>query len=94
LIRAAGPGLKPFNVASTLGDPVLEIWRSQETRTNQDNWVPALSAVFAQVGAFQWSAGGRDAALELTLPAGSYTTLARGRYETADIGLVEIYDAD
>ena len=51
----------------------------------------ALTAAFAQVGAFALPANSADAAMIATLPAGSYTLQLSGVNATTGVGLVEVY---
>lgn len=97
LVRAIGPGLKPFGVGGVLGDPQLEIYRGSERIAVNDNWSadPAGAAsvldATASVGAFALPAGSADSALVLSLPAGAYTAQVRGRDGTTGVALVEVY---
>src|SRR5262249_44299026 len=63
-----------------------------------DNWDSTggaqLSSTFSRVGAFQFKAGSRDAALLVTLPPGNYTAHVSGVGGTTGVALVEAYDAD
>ncbi|PTY05791.1 hypothetical protein DB347_15665 [Opitutaceae bacterium EW11] len=97
LVRAIGPGLKPFGVGGVLDDPQLEIYRGSERIAVNDNWSsdPAGAAsvldATASVGAFALPAGSADSALVLSLPAGAYTAQVRGRDGTTGVALVEVY---
>ena len=54
---------------------------------------PALTAAFARVGAFPLAdPTSRDAALLVTLPAGTYTAQVRGVAGATGTALVEIYE--
>lgn len=99
-IRAAGPALADFGVGGALADPVLTInnGTGQPMATN-DNWetggnAAAISATATRLGAFQFKAGSRDAAIVTTLPPGNYTAVVSGANNTTGIALVEVYDAD
>lgn len=96
LIRAVGPSLAVFGVAGTLADPVLELYDGKGVLVQQnDNWSgSALSNAFASVGAFSLVNGSRDAALLVSLPAGTYTARVTGAGNTSGIALMEIYEAD
>ncbi|MCX6951226.1 MAG: hypothetical protein NTV51_03440 [Verrucomicrobia bacterium] len=97
LVRAAGPALKTlFGLGGALDDPAIEV---RDARTGalvagNDNWDAGLAPAFAAVGAFAWPAGGRDAAVLVSLPPGAYTAIVRGSGTTTGVALVEVYDAD
>ena len=99
LVRVVGPTLAgaPFNVPGTMADPRLIVFSGQTPIAANDNWgagpdAANTAAVAQQVGAFPLAAGGRDAALVVTLAPGNYTVV--GSSATAGgsgIVLVEVY---
>jgi hypothetical protein len=97
LFRAIGPALTGFGVAGVLADPFLSVFRDSTLVGSNDNWGggAALSATFAQVGAFALAPPtGRDAALfEPALPSGPYSVQVNGVGGASGIVLAEIYDA-
>ena len=100
LIRAAGPALGALGVSGTLSDPSLAILDSaarQIANGANDNWDavgagPALTAAFAQSGAFPFATGSRDAALLIDLMPGNYTIQVNGVAGATGTALVEVYD--
>jgi len=94
LIRGVGPALSAFGVSGALLDPVLTVISSSGAIVGQnDDWAPAqIGTAFPQVGAFLFTAGSRDAAIILTLPAGSYTAQVSGKNSTTGVALIEIYE--
>lgn len=99
LIRGIGPKLATYGVAGALADPVLVVESADGSLSHtNDNWesgsssVSALNAAFASVGAFALDNGSKDAALLLTLPAGSYTAKVTGQNGGSGVGLVEVYE--
>ncbi len=98
LVRAAGPVLRDdFGLTAALAEPRLVV-HNQQTReiiATGTGWDAALADTFAELGAFAWPAGSRDAALQLTLAPGVYTAqIASATSGDADgIALLEIYDA-
>lgn len=95
LVRAVGPGLAGFGVASPVVDPQIELFDATARRIGgNDNWsdTPALSVVFAAVGAFALDRGAKDAALVATLPPGNYSVQVRGAGDTGGQILVEVYE--
>jgi uncharacterized protein (DUF1800 family) len=99
LIRGAGPTLNQLpGVTGALADPALTVFdvAAVPIATN-DNWESAgnravLTAAFAQVGAFPFPAGSKDAALLLDLAPGNYTVHVSGVGNTTGLALVEAYD--
>lgn len=94
LIRAVGPTLAAFGVTGTLADPILHVRSGAELLSENDNWgnATAVSTAAAAVGAFSLATSSKDAALLVTLPAGSYTAQVSGVGETTGVALVEIYE--
>lgn len=105
LIRAAGPALRLFGVNDTLADPVLHVFANGAVAAENDNWAqpvgaggPALAAEIAtasaRASAFAFPEGSADAAVLMTLPAGSYTAVVEGAGGTTGQGLVEAYEIE
>ena len=100
LVRAVGPtlGRAPFNVAGTLADPQLRLVRGADAVVREnDNWESGNDAALvaeaaSRVGAFPLAAGGRDAALLLSLPPGTYSAQVTGTGTSTGIALVEVYE--
>jgi hypothetical protein len=94
LVRAVGPTLVTFGVTGTLADPTLKVIDSRAvTIASNDNWDVALSATFTQVGAFPLAVSSKDAALLVTLPAGSsYTVQVSGVNNSTGEALIEVYE--
>lgn len=101
LVRAIGPALAPFGLTGLLADPVVTLYRqgSATPVAQNDNWSSASNAadvatVSSSVGAFSLTAGSKDAALLIELPAGAYTAQVTGVGGGTGLALVEVYDAD
>jgi hypothetical protein len=92
LIRAVGPTLGVFGVPSVLSDPKLEIYQGSTKIGENDNWASTLSTTFSSVGAFGLTAGSKDAAITVALPAGGYTVQVSGADGGVGEALVEIYE--
>jgi hypothetical protein len=102
LLRAIGPRLAAFGVPGVLADPKLELYHAgpgggSVLFASNDNWgsdaEAGLRAAFAATGAFDLpDAASKDAALLLTLPAGSYTAQVSGVAATTGEALVEVYE--
>jgi hypothetical protein len=97
LVRAVGPTLANFGVTGLLADPQLTIFdSSQEVLAFNDNWggTAALSAAFAQTGAFALPPASLDAAILTSLQPGSYTAQVTAANGATGVVLLEAYDAD
>ena len=95
LIRVVGPALVPFGVSGAVSDPQLTLFRGDTRIAGNDDWSRdsgANPAAFAQLGAFAFAHGSKDAALLVNLVAGSYTLHATSAGNTPGIALVELYD--
>ena len=98
LIRGVGPGLNQFGLTGTLANPRLELHTTVNgtdvTVATNTGWggTPALTAAFAQVGAFNLPATSADAVLMVSLEPGSYTAQVSGVGGTTGIALVEVYE--
>lgn len=95
LIRAVGPRMAElWGVSDVLPDPKLEIFTSPGgvKVAENDNWNAMLQPVARSVGAFDFSPGGRDAALVITLPPGNYTAQISGVGGTTGDAIVEVYE--
>ncbi|MEY4939634.1 MAG: hypothetical protein RIQ93_1369, partial [Verrucomicrobiota bacterium] len=77
IVRAVGPALADYGVAGYLADPALAILDGEGRIVAENNdWSgdgAQLSLSFARLGAFQFPAGSRDAAVMATLAPGTYT---------------------
>ncbi len=92
LVRAVGPTLGVFGVSGVLADPRLSVISEGRIVAENDNWLAADAATFPTVGAFNLTAGSRDAALVVTLQPGSYTAQVSGVNSTTGVALVEVYE--
>lgn len=95
LIRAIGPGLAPFGLTTTLGNPTVTVMnKGGVVLATNSGWgsAAALQTAFTQAGAFNLPANSKDAAVVLTLSPGAYTLSVKG-LATTDSGqvLVEVY---
>ncbi|GAB5560253.1 MAG: hypothetical protein SynsKO_19000 [Synoicihabitans sp.] len=97
LIRGVGPELSNYNVPGVLPDPTLEVFDANGmVIAENDDWATADAAVVAvgsAAGAFPLTAGSKDAALLLELPAGVYTVQLKGKDGATGQGLIELYEA-
>ncbi len=91
LIRGLGPSLGSAGVANPLADPVLQLHDSAGAilQTN-DNWRTTQESEIAATGIPP--SNDAEAAMIVTLAAGSYTVVESGQNSTTGVGLMEIYD--
>lgn len=95
LIRAVGPGLAAFGVASPLAQPTLRL-RDAAGRllASEAGWTggarSALADAAAAVGAFPLAAA--DVAMLLTLPPGAFTVEVAAVGTARGEALLEVYD--
>ena len=96
LIRAVGPALAaaPFNLAGTMADPKVDLFRGSTVMAANDNWGGAadLAGAFTRAGAFALPASGKDAALLVTLPPGAYTAQVAAVGGAGGVVIVEVYE--
>lgn len=106
LVRGIGPGLTRYNVSGVLSDPTITVYDAAgAVVATNDNWsvsstvaIPqadyaaAVSSAAARVGAFALDANSADAALVITLPAGSYTVQIGSAHGTSGAGMIEVYE--
>ena len=95
IVRGLGPSLNVNGspVSGRLGDPMLELHDgSGATIVTNDNWRSSQEQEIKDSGLAPND--DREAAILLTLPAGSYTAIIKGVDDTSGVGLVEIYDLE
>jgi hypothetical protein len=97
LVRAVGPGLNAFGVAGAMSDPKLTLYNgggavvgANNDWENADNASDAAAAA-KSVGAFALTTRSNDAALLVTLKAGSYTANVAPVGAGIGIVLMEVY---
>jgi hypothetical protein len=94
LIRAGGPALAAFGLASTLPNPTIKIYRGSTLIAQNDDWNPADAAEMSRLGLFAFPNGSKDAAILTTLAPGGYTAHISDLSGTGTgVALAEIYDA-
>jgi serpin B len=98
LLRGVGPSLTQFNVPGVLADPSIELFAGNTLIAANDNWRsdgPAAASTLQDagraLGAFDL-ASANDAALLVTLRAGSYSLHVRGASGQTGVALAEIYE--
>jgi hypothetical protein len=97
LIRAVGPTLRRFGVATALPETKLEVYPPGSASPLAREAYPARSDidVAISVGAFPLDAEGQDATVQATLAPQAYTVrITGGDAGMMGVTLAEIYDAD
>lgn len=92
IVRAVGPTLSNFGVSGVLADPRLSIVSGNATIATNDNWLVGDGAAMTAAGAFNLTAGSKDAAAVAALGAGSYSAPIVAADSGSGVALVEIYD--
>jgi hypothetical protein len=100
LIRGVGPTLAaaPFNVGGVLTDPVLRLVRADGLVIREnDNWemgndAGLINDAAVRVGAFPLASGGKDSAMLINLPPGTYNAQVAGSGSTTGVALIEVYE--
>ncbi|MBL9206452.1 MAG: N-acetylmuramoyl-L-alanine amidase [Opitutaceae bacterium] len=90
LVRAAGPSLAGFGLATAMPDPRLVLYRDTTRVAGNNDWASALTSTMTAVGAFPFPSASRDSALLQTL-SGAHTVHATGT--SPGVVLIEGYDA-
>ena len=90
VVRAIGPTLSGFGITQPLQDPTLEVRDGNGALIAfendwQDNTPTAVKAALLQPH------DSRESAVVLSLPAGNYTAIVRGKNGTTGVALVEAY---
>jgi sugar lactone lactonase YvrE len=92
LVRAIGPSLQSFGLPGFLADTTLELYDSNGAFiVGNDNWRDAFNAGDIQATGLPPS-NDLESAILVTLNAGDYTAVVRGKNNTSGGGLVEVYD--
>ncbi len=93
LLRALGPSLAEAGVAGAMSDPVLDIRNAAGALlATNDGWNKADAQALIALGLAP--PDNREAALVLTLPAGAYSAIVRGKGSSSGVALFELYNLD
>lgn len=92
VIRASGPALVKYQVPGVLADPTVEIHQNgkSEVIASNDDWDILIRPDFVATGSDNWAINSKDAAVVLTLPAGGYTAIVRGKNDGTGVALIEV----
>jgi hypothetical protein len=99
LVRAVGPTLASFGVASPLPDPRLELRDAVGVVAANDDWESQSNAVDIRaaanrVGAFALGSGTKDAVILATLPPGNYTAVIESVQGGSGVALLELFEVE
>jgi hypothetical protein len=90
VIRAIGPSLTAFGIASALPDTTLQLKdQNGATVLENDNWQSHQKQELENTGL--QPSHDLEAALVVTLPPGQYTAQLRGKDDSSGIGVVQVY---
>jgi outer membrane protein assembly factor BamB len=93
LLRVIGPSLTQLGVPNALADPVLELHGPAPFATvTNDNWRDDPIQQSAILATGLAPANNLESANDATLNPGAYTAVARGKNNSAGVGLIEVYD--
>lgn len=91
VVRAIGPSLINFGVSGVLQDPTMELHDSNGALiASNDNWRDTQEAAIQASGLAPTD--DRESAILVSLAAGDYTAIVRGKDGTTGVALVETYD--
>jgi glucose/arabinose dehydrogenase len=92
-VRALGPSLANFGVASPLADPIIRLNRGDGSLVMvNDNWKNTQQTEITAAGLAP--PDDKESALIATLPAGNYTAVVSGKNGGTGVALAEVYDLD
>ena len=96
LVRAVGPGLKPFGLTGLLATPRLRMTRDSSTEATNEDWrtdsADAIRNTCAVVGAFPLSSSSADSAAILSVGPGSYIAeVSSANPDDSGQVLIEVY---
>jgi len=92
LIRAQGPSLSLFGLASPVSDTTLELFQGQNSIVLNDDWKATQQAAIQATGLAPLN--DRESAMVVTLNPGVYTTIVRGKGGVTGVGIVEAFLLD
>ena len=91
VVRGIGPSLAARGITGALQDPELHLFNSNgDIIASNDNWRETQAAPI-QTASFALE-DDREAAILISLPAGAYTALVRGKNRTTGVALVESFN--
>ncbi|HTZ21940.1 MAG TPA: glycoside hydrolase family 30 beta sandwich domain-containing protein [Opitutaceae bacterium] len=95
VLRGVGPGLAQYSVTGFLADPVISIYSGANVIGQNDDWdAVALRPTFVRLGLDNLTPGSRDAAAQVSFPAGGYTVVVGGKNQATGVVLAEVYESD
>jgi hypothetical protein len=99
LVRAIGPSLADFGVASPLADPMVQLFSGQTAIAENNDWQtplrlcgPACGTPADITATGLAPSASLEAAILITLPPGPYTAIVSGFGGATGVGLVEVFE--
>jgi hypothetical protein len=93
IIRALGPSLSRFGIANPLADPTLELRDGNGMLIAfDDNWKDNSTQAAQITAAGLQPPNDLEAAIAMTLPPGTYTSIVAGKNGGIGVGIVEVYN--
>ncbi len=95
LLRGAGPALAGFGLSGAITDPQIKLFKGNTQVASNDNWgtnAAEVTAASTATGAFQFTAGSKDAGMVINLEPGAYTLQLSGVGGASGVGLIEVYE--
>ncbi|HEY2103350.1 MAG TPA: CSLREA domain-containing protein [Chthoniobacterales bacterium] len=91
VVRAIGASLLQFGIQNALADPTLTLFDGNGTQIGfNDNWKDTQQADIQATG--HAPTNDFESAIFMTLSAGNYTAIVRGKNSSTGVGLVEVFD--
>jgi hypothetical protein len=92
LIRAIGPSLAAAGIATSLGDPVLELHLADGSIITNDDWKTSQQAEIEATSLAPTN--DKESALIATLPPGAHTAILQGANQSTGTAVIEAYDLE
>src|SRR6185437_12016599 len=93
IVRAIGPSLQSYGIASALANPGLELRDAAgQLVARNDNWRDTQESDILATGIAP--ADPLESAIVTTLPPGSYTAVVQGADGGEGVAVAEVYDLD
>ncbi len=91
LVRALGPSLASFGIASPLANPTLSLRDANgNIIASNDDWKDSQQTDIAAAGAAP--SNDRESAILTLLAPGNYTAIVAGKNATTGVALIEFYN--
>jgi len=95
IVRGLGPSLATSGFSGVIKDPMLEVYDSKGALiASNDNWADVAESPFAAGGIYEelHPTSDLEAAVAITLPAGTYWTIVRSKNDPNGLSVAEVID--